>query len=392
MRRIPVYLLLGALMAAPVPATADEARLGGDIFLGGSGPAGAVAGGRDVFAAGPAVTLEGSVAQDTHAAGFDVEVDADTGGNVYAAGVAVTIRATVGEDLTAAGMSLRTAASAVTQGNARLAGGSLTIGGPVGGALAAAGGEIILNAPIGGDVWLVGESISFGPDAQVAGTLTYSSPHEVTVPESVAPAARVVFRPMERGAFFEEMRESWGAAEYPVLPTFMTLFAGFLVTLAFLVVIGAVCLAFLPERVERLRAEALARPGLSLLAGVLGLSALVGLIPVSAATIIGIPLVPFAVLALILAWTLGYILGAYALALRMWAALGGAAEPGLAGRLAALAAGIAVFALLNFIPFFGWLANFALVLLGLGAMTRGAMVRLAGAGGAEAATIEKGET
>jgi hypothetical protein len=50
--------------------------------------------------------------------------------------------------------------------------------------------------------------------------------------------------------------------------------------------------------------------------------------------------------------------------------LGGAAEPSNVARLLVLAAAIILVALLNFIPFVGWVANYTLVLLGIGAMTR----------------------
>jgi len=73
-------------------------------------------------------------------------------------------------------------------------------------------------------------------------------------------------------------------------------------------------------------------------------------------------------LAILVLWTLAYLLAAYALALRLVLALGSPADPGIRGRIGALVAGVLVVALLNFIPFLGWMVNFALVLWGLGAM------------------------
>ena len=372
MRRTARFIALTALLLNAAPVLAEPARqvFGGDTFVTGSGSSAPVAAGRDLFASGGSVALQGRVEQDTHVSGFSIDVEAETLGSVYAAGATVTLRAAIGQDLSAAGFTVRTAPAAIVQGNARLAGGSVTIDGPVKGSLIAAGGEVILNAPIDGDVWLVGQSVSFGANARISGTLRYSAPEAVSIPAGVIAADRVSFEKIDRSEMMQDMRDDWRDRDFVVLPTFMSLFAGFLVTLAFFVVLGAIFLAFLPRQVEALRGSAQARAGLTLLSGVIGLSVLFGLIPISIMTLVGIPLVPFVILALIVLWTLGYILGAYVVAMRLLDAFGGPETPGLPVRLFALALGVTVIAVLNFIPFIGWLANFVLVLLGVGAMTR----------------------
>ncbi len=379
---VSTVFAVAVLTAVPAVAGPETRTNGGDIFVSGSGSTGSIAAPRDLFAAGGSITAQGQVSQDTHVAGFSVEVEADTVGSVYAAGASVTIRGAIGQDLSAAGFSVRTAPGAVTQGNARMAGGTVTIDGPVNGALTAAGAEVILNAPVSGDAMIVAESLSFGPDARVSGTLHYSSPEEIAVPERVATADRVTFERLEQVDMMQEMGKSWMAREYPVLPTFMSIFAAFLVTLAFFIVVGAIFLAFAPNAVESLRQRTLARPGLTLLTGVIGLSMLFGLVPISAMTLIGLPLVPIAILAIIVVWTLGYILGAYVVALRILTAFGTGPEPKSLGRLVALAVGVTVIAVLNFIPVIGWLANFGLVLLGIGAITSALFDRIVGNVGA----------
>ncbi len=372
MLRSAQSIALSALLigAAPVWAEPELRLFGGDTFMSGSGSFEPVTAERDLFASGGAVTIQGRVAQDTHVTGFTVDVEAETIGSVYAAGASVTLRAAIGQDLSAAGFTVRTAPTATTQGNARLAGGTVTIDGPVKGALIAAGGEVILNAPVEGDVWLIGQSVSFGPGAKIVGTLRYSAPDAVVIPASVIAADRVTFEELDRTETLQNIGEAWQNSDFGVAPTFMSLFAGFLMTLAFFVVLGAIFLAFLPRQVETLRKSAQARSGLTLLLGVIGLSMLFGLVPISAMTLVGIPLVPFAVLALIVFWTLGYMLGAYVFAMRVLLAFGGSDAPNMPVRLFALALGVTAIAVLNFIPFVGWLANFALVLLGGGAITR----------------------
>jgi hypothetical protein len=109
--------------------------------------------------------------------------------------------------------------------------------------------------------------------------------------------------------------------------------------------------------------------------GVIGLSLLFGLVPITAMTIVGIPFVPINLLAIIVVWTLGYALGGYAVAMYVWAALGGADSPNSITRILLLAAAITVVALFNFIPFVGWVVNFTLVLIGIGALTRAVFAR-----------------
>jgi len=101
------------------------------------------------------------------------------------------------------------------------------------------------------------------------------------------------------------------------------------------------------------------------------LSALFGMVPVTALTIIGIPFVPFALLMIIVAWTLGYLLAAYGVARRILVAFDGIQDPSLLVKLATILVAICVVAVLNFIPFVGWVVNYTLVLLGVGAMTAG---------------------
>jgi hypothetical protein len=134
--------------------------------------------------------------------------------------------------------------------------------------------------------------------------------------------------------------------------------------------LGAVMLGFMPKRLSRMRRSIAKAPGQTLLLGVIGLSMLFGMAPITALTIVGLPFVPIVVLAIVVAWTLGYALGAYGVAMRIWLGFGGAEDPPNATRLMVFAAAITAVSLLNFIPFVGWVANYTLVLLGIGAMTR----------------------
>ena len=77
--------------------------------------------------------------------------------------------------------------------------------------------------------------------------------------------------------------------------------------------------------------------------------------------------IPIAMLAIMALWIAGYIVGAYALSMRVLASFREAPATA-AGRVVTLAVGLVITALLNFIPFLGWIINLAVVFLGLGAI------------------------
>ena len=341
---------------------------GSDTFVAGAQVSQTLDTAGDAFVAGRTLQARGVAGGDLHVSGFDVSVSADTSEDLYAAGATVIISGSVTEDLTAAGFSVRTEKTSQTQGNARLFGNSITIEGPVGGALTVTGRDVILNAPITSDARIVAQSLTFGPDAVVDGALTYSTQNEVSVPERVAPAARVKFEAFSGRRTWEDWDEI--GKDMPVLPTFASLMFGFVISLLFFMVLGALMLGFMPKRLARMRRSTAAAPGQTLLLGVIGLSILFGMVAIVGLTIVGLPFVPIVILAILVAWTLGYALGAYSIAMRVWAGMGGAEDPSNIARLMVFAAAIICVALLNFIPFVGWVANYTLVLLGIGAMTR----------------------
>jgi hypothetical protein len=324
---------------------------------------------RDALLAGLSVSLAGKVEKDAHALGFDVDIDAPVGGDLYAAGFNVKVGEPVGEDLTASGGTVLINSKAAIGGNARLAGGSITIDGPVSGSLMAAGGELKLDSPVAGDAVLKAGTITFGPNAKISGKLHYSAPEPVEIAASVIAPDRVEFTRIERPSQVDMMRESVDHAMPRLWPSFLGMTFGFVISLVFLAAVSAAALAFAPQLSERLRVTATDRPLPALGLGVLGLSTLIGLFPIACMTLIGIPLIPVILLAIVVLWTAGYLVGVYALSWRIATGIT-AIEATTLMRLIVIVAGLVVFSLVNFIPFLGWLANFAAMLIGLGAIVR----------------------
>jgi len=364
-------ILLPAFMLALVPTglvAADFEEVGQDRYYSGSSPTMSGGAPRDVFISGFSVKARDDSTGDMHAVGFSVSVDGRTGEDLYAAGSTVHIGGATQKDLSAAGASLTIEQTAAIGGNARLAGGTVTLNAPVAGALVAAAGEFELNSIISGDVRLQAGRITLGPDAKIGGTLKYSAPEQIAIPASVIDPSRVSYEKLERPAFARGVQNGIEKAIPSFWPSFLSVIFGGLLMLAFLLLVAAFFLSFTPDRVKAARLRAGTRPGLNILFGFFGLAALIGLVPVSGMTLVGIPFIPIVILLIVVLWMLGYLLGVYTVAMRLREAFTDAADS-LTARLLTLAAGILVLAILNFIPVVGWLINLTIVLLGLGGLT-----------------------
>ena len=328
---------------------------------------------RDVFATGFSVSVDGNVAGDAHVSGFNIEIDGDIGADLYAAGSNITIDGTIAEDLTAAGFVVDIDDSSSIGGNARIAAGTIKLDGPINGSLVAAGGNIKIDAVVQGDVQLIAGNISFGSNAKILGKLIYTTPEKMEIPETVVPPTQVEYKPYTEPGLVSEVSSRFDDGSFHFWPSFLSVLAFFIITLAFLLVVFAILLAFMGERVERLRQRANTHTGTSMLFGFLGLATLIGLVPVSLMTIVGIPLVPVVILMIVVMWIAGYLIGIYTVSWRAISAFWQPSESN-AGRLSVIAVGLICFSILNFIPFVGPLVNFLLVLLGLGAIVVSAII------------------
>ena len=381
MTRILAACLTICLLTSPLTAETTTHTHGGDVFTSGGAVVETFAAERDVFVSGRAITASGTAGGDVHVVGFDVDVSTLVSEDLYVVGSKILVRSEIAKDLSALGMNIQTGATSKTRGNARLMGGSIRIDGNIDGALSAIGSDVYLNGKIRGDARIVAQSISFGADAVVEGVFTYASKDDVAVPERVADPDRVRQEPYTSSRVWDDMRESFKNGDMPTLPKLISIVEAFVISLLFFVILGAIALTFAPKPAERMRAAIAQSPGQVALLGIVGLSVLFGMIPITALTIVGLPFVPIVLLALLVAWVLGYALGAFAIARRVWDAFGGDEEPSLVANLAALASAIVVIAILNFIPFVGWVANYTLVLLGVGAMTKAVLERSFGRAG-----------
>jgi len=369
-------LLLSSIFLSTTVSSNGTFEHGGDVYHSTDDVAITDDSGRDTFVVGFSVDLSGDVAQDAHVAGFDVTVNGDVGGNLYAAGSNVRVEGQVRKDLTASAFTFRLNNDAMVLGNARIAAATVVIDAPIAGALLASGGTVKLNDTVQGDVRLMASDITFGSDAVINGSLSYFAPDEIAIPSGVITADRVNFTRIKHRDTFRDIRKTVDDSVPDFWPvTLASRLSGLMVLLSFLLIVSVVFLAFVPESVERLRHRATEHAWRSIFYGFIGLSTLLGAIPLSAISIVGIPLIPIGILALIVAWTLGYLLGVYVIASRIWLSMDFAPRA-VFPKLLILGSGLVAMVIVNFIPFFGWLINLGVVFFGIGAITYSLMERL----------------
>jgi cytoskeletal protein CcmA (bactofilin family) len=232
------------------------------------------------------------------------------------------------------------------EGNAYLAGGSVTSSGTVKGTLAVGAGEVQLNGTTEGDVLVEAQSLRLGPSARIAGDLRYRVPPEnVRIdPAATIVGQRVVMTPRPKGPS----------------PRFFSLLwvLGFLVagSLAVLLFPGTAAAAS-----DNIAQRAASAAGVGLLLIIVIPIALVLLM----ATVIGIP---FALIALTSYAILLYLSGAVS---ALWLGARLLKRETIVSRarlVLAFLAGGAILAVAYFVPLLGFLVVLLATVLGAGGL------------------------
>jgi hypothetical protein len=322
---------------------------------------------QDLFMAGNRVVVAAPVGGSAHLAGRRVTVEGAVAGDLFAAGYRVEVTGAVGGDATAMGYEVIT--GAVT-GNLRATGSEITVG-PVGGYALIIGADVSLTGSIAGDAVLVADDITFGPGATVAGALTIyaEDPARVSVPETVAPAARVTIA--QRASYD---RADWSRMT-PPRPSLWQIVGGFLVGVLISGLIAAMVIVIAPKAVQSWRELALAHPGRAIWSGFLVTSALAGSGFVLMLTIIGVFLLPVMLIVTAVAIFAGYALGSYVLGVGLWLAAGRAMPDGIAGKFGLACLGAFLAGLAWLVPVAGWFFVLGLTMLGIGTLAAFALPR-----------------
>src|ERR671917_1088860 len=359
----------------------------------------------DLVSFGQSVTVDGTVEGDLIAAGQSVEIGGVVDDDARIAGQALLLSegASVGDDLIAAAYSLHNEPESNVGGTLWYAGYQALLAGNVVEDLAGAVNALTLGGEIGGDVDVdvdgeedvaappafvpvpqvpiptVESGLTLTDSALIGGNLTYQSSTEA----QIDPGARIEGDVVREERPVEEEEEE--ATRSPVAETVLDT----LRSLVALVLVGLTLVWLAPGWIRRRAYTVLDRPLASLGWGLLGLAAflilgmvillvtillaiVLGLLTLGGLVALIIVLGLLAEAALILAfWVSTNYLAQIVVSFLAGVLLVEAVGPGRGrGRVLPLVVGVILYVLLRAIPVLGPLVGLAVVLLGLGALSR----------------------
>lgn len=313
----------------------------------------------DLIAGGGNVLIDGSVSQDLFVGGGSVTIIADVGDDLRVGGGNVSIVGSVGGDLIAGGGQVQVSGDGIA-GDVLWGGGSLQLNAPVRGDLTVGGGEVLINSTVSGDVVFKGQKLVLGSNAQINGSLSYTSSEEAEIHEEATVLGEISYRPLTAST-----HKGSGIDKGVLAAIFSAAYlAKFLMWLVAALIFGLLLKRFSNTMVS----HGLSRPFFELGRGFLALVAIPVASIILMVTVIGLPL---GILGLI-----GYV------AIIIFSSI---AAPILMGSLLhkwikkpegylvswkTIVLGVAVYFLLGLVPVIGWIIRCAFVLISLGALTK----------------------
>lgn len=311
----------------------------------------------DLIAAGGQLNVDSQISQDLAAAGGEIILNGEVKDDARLAGGNVTVNALIKDDLILAGGNVILGPTGFVGGDFITAGGSIQVHGAVNGNLTGRGGSIYINNVINGNVELASvDELSFGPEGKVMGNLTYKSPNPGKNADEKTVMGEIIYEPAESAVSNEDVKS--------ILQGILLGFSLFkLLSILFIGLFFVWIFRFLGTKsVETLYKSSLKSFGIGfLVAFVTPLAALISLL-----TGIGFSLS----FVLGLLWILALILGKLVAVLMLGMLIVRLKDSsGFLRVYGAYTLGALIYTAFGLIPFVGWVFNFLLVILGIGALT-----------------------
>jgi cytoskeletal protein CcmA (bactofilin family) len=307
----------------------------------------------DAVIAGGQLNLEGDINADVIAAGGSISLRGSVADDARLAGGEIRVAGRVGDDLVAAGGRIHISPVARIGGRAWMSGGELRIDGEVVEELRASGGRVVITGVVNGNVELWAEEIVIEDTAVISGNLHYKSSHEASIANGARIDGEVRHTPVET-----DMK--------PVVAG--VIFAALAVLLSIIITAVVLYLLF-PDFSLRVSQSVRHEPWLSLGVGLAVFAGVPLLSVILFSTAIGVWLA-LVLLAIYLVMLLaGYFTGALFVGNAGLDMLN-KTEVSKALRAIALALAIFTLAVINLVPLLGSLVNWAVLLAGVGALSR----------------------
>lgn len=196
-----IYFLPFASRAAEMrsgdqPSTSESERIVEDLYIAGGNVTSAASIVADLVAAGGNVLVSGTVANDLAAAGGTITILGNVGDDVRAAGGNLLVRGTVGGDAVLAGGQINVVGE--IRGDLLAGGGTVRVDSPVHGDMRIGGGDVLLNAVVDGDVVVYAEQVTLGEGARIGGNFTYTAAKEASMEDGAQVSGETLFKKRER--------------------------------------------------------------------------------------------------------------------------------------------------------------------------------------------------
>lgn len=308
----------------------------------------------DVVSFGRDVVIAGLVLGDILAAARTITVEGSVQGDVRMAGKSLSNVSLIAGDVMAAGIDVELQADSEINGMAWLAGEQLGVDGSVGRDLLARGRRITVSGRIAGNADLAGEVITISSSARIGGDLIYRSLSEAKIEPGAEILGDTIFIRSDGPKELVDRMFASGSA------LGLAFFAG-------LFLLGTLQTLLFPSSFTA-ASRRLSRPWAAI---GLGLALLI-VVPITMVltgiTVIGIPITIFLAALFVIALFLGFLIAAGALGRLCARFVGRNADISFWARVAALAVGLLLLAIVGFIPVVGVLVFVLALMFGLGAL------------------------
>lgn len=302
----------------------------------------------DLYVSSGNIQINGTINGDLFIAGGQANINGNITGDLFVAAGSIAIDGTIGDDLRVLGGSIQV--NGTVKDDLMVAGGDVRVGenANIGGAVYNSSGQLTIAGTTGPVIATVG-NLSLTNTARISGDLTYTSSNRANITQGAVVTGQTTqhqppIKPRGAAALLTTVR----------LLSFLTL-----------LVIALLLLLIFPSMTNLLSLNWRQRFGLNLLWGFIYLI----IIPIAAiilmVTIVGIPLGIGALLLYPIIIYLGTLVGVIALGtlINSWWVKDRDFHP----TWLTIIIGVVVYSALRLIPLIGWLIDFIIVLVGIGA-------------------------
>lgn len=149
---------------------------------------------KSLYAAGSTVTINSNVENDLNVGGFSVVIKGDVGGSIHAGGMNVLIEGKVADDVFVGGGNVTLTQTASIGGDLIAGAGVITIQSPISGNIYLGAGQATINSKVDGKIIAQVDDLTIGSQAQIADQITYTSPKEATVAQGAQITQNIIFQ------------------------------------------------------------------------------------------------------------------------------------------------------------------------------------------------------